>query len=57
MMHDKAGHFSGLAHLSQQDDIGFHVENLLHPPDISFSAFYVFYSVCWPPVGLQDIRT
>ena len=35
----------------------FHVENLLYPPDISFSAFYVLYSVCWPPVGPQDIKT
>ena len=35
----------------------FHVENLLYPPDISFSAFYVLCSVCWPPVGPQDIKT
>ena len=27
----------------------FHTENLLYPPDISFSAFHVLYSVCWPP--------
>ena len=35
----------------------FQIENLLYPPDISFSAFYVLYSVCWPPVGPQDIKT
>ena len=34
----------------------FHLENLLYPPDISMNA-YVLYSVCWPPVGPQDIKT
>ena len=32
-------------------------EILLYPPDISFTAFYVLHSVCWPPVGPQDIKT
>ena len=35
----------------------FSVENLLYPPDISLSAFYVLYFVCWPPVGPQDTET
>ena len=30
---------------------------LLCTPDTSLSAFYVLYSVCWPPVGPQDITT
>ena len=34
-----------------------YVENLLYPADISFSAFYVLYSVCWSPVDPQDIQT
>ena len=35
----------------------FHVENLLYPSDMSFSAFYVLSSVCWPPGGPQDFET
>ena len=33
----------------------FHVGNPLYPPDIPFST-YILYSVCWPPVGPQDIK-
>ena len=32
----------------------FHLENLLYPPDM---LVYVLYSVCWPLVGPQDIKT
>ena len=35
----------------------FRVENLLYPPDISFTAVYVLYSVCWHPLDPQDIKT
>ena len=33
----------------------FHVGNPLYPHDISLST-YILYSVCWPPVGPQDIK-
>ena len=33
----------------------FDIQNLLYPPDISFSAVYVL-SVCWLPAGREPIR-
>ena len=33
----------------------FHAGTPLYPPDILFST-YSLYSVCWPPVGPQDIK-
>ena len=44
-------------HVVVSSESVFHVENPLYSPDISFTAFYVLYSVCWPPVGPQDIKT
>ena len=45
-------------HLVVFSESDFHVENLLYPFDIHHVVlFYVFYSVCCPPVGPQDIQT
>ena len=44
-------------HVVVFSDSVFHLENLLYPPDMSLGVFFVFYSICWPPVGSQDIET